>query len=450
MKNIKPLRITIVILILLFNNSQLLSQGLSFADASSLEDAQFLDLESMGFSQTELPSKYSMEAYAPPVLSQQGGTCVGWATTYAALSIMYNRQYNITDEFIKWATAFDPYYVYTVRKSAIGDDSCEDGMRIIDAIEFLSTAGSKKWAIAPYLTCADRWEKEEFVNYAEIYSYPYRTSNTDYGVVKYSSRDGYIENTKEGISLGIPIVIGVNLTESFKARGDNDDSGISNDGLWLPKSGEESIGGHAMTVIGYDDYKFGGSFQVMNSWGEDFGDDGYVWITYDDFVDQTVYRHEGKYYAEAYYFFLDYDRLNFEGNPLELFAEYTTRVELSSDKTYDGRIDTYKWIDYKSLYNLKGQLTFKDGSVYSGGFRNGKYHGYGLYFDYEEKSMYTMEYNNGNFIDSERLGFSEEATQNSDQLRNYLDLFSPEIRINTTSNQPMNNPLGIKTSKKNK
>ena len=88
--------------------------------------------------------------------------------------------------------------------------------------------------------------------------------------------------------------------------------------------------------------------------------------------------------------------------------------------------------------------------VFYKSFRNGKYHGYGLYFDYEEKSMYTMEYNNGNFIDSERLGFSEEATQNSDQLRNYLDLFSPEIRINTTSNQPMNNPLGIKTSKKNK
>ena len=38
MKNIKPLRVTIVILILLFNNSQLLSQGLTFANPSVLEE----------------------------------------------------------------------------------------------------------------------------------------------------------------------------------------------------------------------------------------------------------------------------------------------------------------------------------------------------------------------------------------------------------------------------
>ena len=38
-----------------------------------------------------------------------------------------------------------------------------------------------------------------------------------------------------------------------------------------------------MCVIGYDDNKSGGSFEVMNSWGEDWGDKGFFWIKYADF-----------------------------------------------------------------------------------------------------------------------------------------------------------------------
>ena len=33
---------------------------------------------------------------------------------------------------------------------------------------------------------------------------------------------------------------------------------------------------HAMTIIGYDDNKYGGAFEVMNSWGEAFGNKGFV------------------------------------------------------------------------------------------------------------------------------------------------------------------------------
>ena len=38
-----------------------------------------------------------------------------------------------------------------------------------------------------------------------------------------------------------------------------------------------------MCVIGYDDRKFGGAFQIMNSWGPDWGKDGVAWVRYADF-----------------------------------------------------------------------------------------------------------------------------------------------------------------------
>ncbi len=43
------------------------------------------------------------------------------------------------------------------------------------------------------------------------------------------------------------------------------------------------MGGHAMSVIGYDDRKFGGAFQIMNSWGPEWGKNGVGWVRYGDF-----------------------------------------------------------------------------------------------------------------------------------------------------------------------
>lgn len=42
-----------------------------------------------------------------------------------------------------------------------------------------------------------------------------------------------------------------------------------------------------MCVIGYDDNYQGGSFEIMNSWGESWGDRGFGWVSYKDFAHFT-------------------------------------------------------------------------------------------------------------------------------------------------------------------
>ena len=55
---------------------------------------------------------------------------------------------------------------------------------------------------------------------------------------------------------------------------------------------DELRGGHAMCVIGYDDEKYGGAFEIMNSWGTWWGANGYVWIKYEDFRNNARYAYD--------------------------------------------------------------------------------------------------------------------------------------------------------------
>jgi hypothetical protein len=55
--------------------------------------------------------------------------------------------------------------------------------------------------------------------------------------------------------------------------------------VWRPwENSSVNHGGHSMCVVGYDDTRYGGAFEVQNSWGETWGNGGYIWIPYDVFA----------------------------------------------------------------------------------------------------------------------------------------------------------------------
>jgi len=84
---------------------------------------------------------------------------------------------------------------------------------------------------------------------------------------------------KENLSQGAPVVIGMMVGQSFMQPMKGQD-------VWVPEDGDENMmgfGGHAMCVVGYDDNKYGGAFLIMNSWGPEWGNNGFAWIRYGDF-----------------------------------------------------------------------------------------------------------------------------------------------------------------------
>ncbi|MCB1221604.1 MAG: PKD domain-containing protein [Planctomycetales bacterium] len=74
-----------------------------------------------------------------------------------------------------------------------------------------------------------------------------------------------------------------------------------------------SFGGHAMLIVGYDNGKE--AFLVRNSWGTDWGEDGYLWMAYDTLT------HPYNWYVQCGYITDEYNEATaqrFTGNSISL------------------------------------------------------------------------------------------------------------------------------------
>jgi C1A family cysteine protease len=92
-------------------------------------------------------------------------------------------------------------------------------------------------------------------------------------IVSYS-RLGTVDEMRACLADGFPFVFGFSVYSSFESQ-DVAKTGI----VPMPQPGEQQLGGHAVLAVGYDDSQK--RFTVRNSWGADWGIQGYFTIPYD-------------------------------------------------------------------------------------------------------------------------------------------------------------------------
>lgn len=236
---------------------------------------------------TTLPTNASLKRYCPiPGNQNPYGTCVGWATSYAARTILWAKEHGYNNKQRITNHAFSPAYIYRSIVAPSDYPNCDRGAIISQALQTMKTRGTilksdynpSCPSTIPFAlkNKAGKYKIDDFARLFGIYD-----DNTT-----------KINTTKKALSEDNPVVIGMIVP---KANGKPSSFNYVNSSLWTPTNSERANrrgGGHAMCVVGYDDNKFGGAFEVINSWGTNWGNNGFFWIKYSDYALLTKYAFE--------------------------------------------------------------------------------------------------------------------------------------------------------------
>ncbi len=225
-----------------------------------------------------LPARVSLKSHAPYAGNQQRTSmCVGWATGYAARTIIEARKNGWTDREFITKHAYAPAYIYNRLRDPAYDPNCARGSYLIWALDLLQDEGVAPLETFP--TSCDRMPTpdDEFIAMDHKIIGYHKLFRTD--------TKKKIFPVKKSLSEGNPVVIGMNVTTSFLNS--------VHKSVWMPQDGEPAdAGAHALAVIGYDDEMHGGAFEVMNSWGRRWGNEGFIWIPYEAFTEYVYYGFE--------------------------------------------------------------------------------------------------------------------------------------------------------------
>ena len=213
-----------------------------------------------------LPEAVSLLKFAPDRKNQgQQGSCVAWSSVYAARTIVEAASTGQSGN----STAYSPAFVY----NQIGLEGCQ-GAYIQNAMEFMQQKGVVPLSDFPYTDqdCS-RQPNSVLENKA--------TQNRMHGFTRLTDGEGTeginVRAVKEHLAKDAPVVIGMMVGGSFMQS-------MMGKEMWAPTNEDRSqagFGGHAMCVIGYDDRKQ--AFQIMNSWGPEWGVNGIGFVRYADF-----------------------------------------------------------------------------------------------------------------------------------------------------------------------
>jgi C1A family cysteine protease len=236
---------------------------------------------------SNLPIFIDHSANIPPVGNQGSvGSCVGWATGYYFKTYQEYQDYgwSVFDQ----THIFSPSFVYNHINGGM-----DYGAFFEDAFKLLCDNGCATYAEFPYTTMINRWASEQ----SYFNALKYRSEQFYY--ISATNSAG-IQNVKQHIANGNVVVLGIDVYPNFDNISSFEYTYCSAD-----KSGS-SRGGHAVTIVGYDDSKVThdgvGAFKVVNSWGTSWGLSGYFWMSYTAVMDWDLSGREVYYSTDKLHY----------------------------------------------------------------------------------------------------------------------------------------------------
>lgn len=184
-----------------------------------------------------------------------------------ALTNAYEMNVNI--KYPEYFTHLSRLFIYYNTRSEYGTLEIDEGMYLRDGLKSIAKFGIcseelwpydvEKFNVRPTDECYEDAKKRKILKYQKLTSTYYIT---------------------EVLNHNKPVVFGMEIYDSFMELNER----IST--VSFPSRKEKSLGGHAMCMVGYDLRKR--LFLAKNSFGSNWGDNGYCWIPF-DYVRQEGY-----------------------------------------------------------------------------------------------------------------------------------------------------------------
>ena len=248
-------------------------------DLSSVPSSTIFGYSSEG----DLPSSFDLTSMLPPVQSQgEYGTCVAWAVAYNTMSLINGQNQRLSSsELASPANQFSPKDLFSAISNSEKGSSC-DGTDFASALQVLQDRGVATLATVPY---------EDLGNCSEGSTSSFDANAADNKIKYWRQLEGTVLSVKQTVANNVPVIMGARLDDNFM-RWDNSE-------VYDAYSTFDDVGihaYHAMAIIGYDDNKgISGAFKVVNSWGNWWGDGGFIWVDYNFFFSDFVMRSGSDY-----------------------------------------------------------------------------------------------------------------------------------------------------------
>jgi C1A family cysteine protease len=197
------------------------------------------------------PMSVSLRDKMPPIFNQgQLGSCTA----------------NASGALFQFAHGGGPYsrlQIYYNSRMMEGTVAYDSGAFLRDVIQVLANTGAGLEADWPYI-------ESQFTVPPPPVEMNEAAQNKALEYSRLVTRDDF----RNCLVQGHPFVIGFTVYSSFEG------AEVAQTGIVpMPTVNDQMMGGHAVCVIGYNaNYNGGDYYEVRNSWGEDWGDEGNFWI----------------------------------------------------------------------------------------------------------------------------------------------------------------------------
>jgi C1A family cysteine protease len=251
--------------------------GWLFSEENTDEIPNDINL-STAYGDETLPSSVDLSMYFPPIGDQgQYGTCVAWACGYNLRTYMLARMNGYTTSDLNDdSKVYSPKDLFLAIPSAQRGSDC-NGTTFEAALDVMMQRGIAKMNTAPYTSLGSCTSSPQS---------SWTTEAADNKILDYRQIEETVDNLKRYLYQGKAIVFGARLGDEFmNAYGD---AVLTSQTYGY--TGQHAY--HALILCGYDDSKGpNGAFRVINSWGDSWGDNGFIWVDYHYFVQQDYFAY---------------------------------------------------------------------------------------------------------------------------------------------------------------